>query len=141
MKMKITEIKRIHKGHWFDRDTIRFFGTRFMDYVTDRHGMFITEEKVGPFTDETAFSVRLYVSSVDRVVTVGDFNGFETLEKARQFKRAVRKALDDAGNREKHVLERLVRADWDDEGSGFLVFESDDGAAFSVAVERAEIVG
>ena len=137
--MPISKIKKAHKGHWFDKEAMRFFGTRIIDYNTNRHGMFITEEKADFAGERRAFNLRMYVPEQDDIITIGDYLQFPTLQEARSFKRAVSKALDKAGNREKHVLSRLVRAEWNE--SGFLVFEADDGTSFDVSVEREEIVG
>lgn len=68
---------------WFDRSSMRFFGTKFHGPMR-AGGLFITSEK-GPRDDEPrAFTVRRYDFEGHSVETVGEFMGHKTLEAARE---------------------------------------------------------
>jgi hypothetical protein len=62
--------------HWFDRDTVRYFGTRIHSTFYSG-GFFVTSEFTGWDRESRAFSVRRAMpdGSVD---TVGEFLGFAT---------------------------------------------------------------
>jgi hypothetical protein len=63
-------------GHWFDRDTMRFFGTRFatgfLDIPAAGVTLFVTTEK-GPHAPRAA-TVRAYMWASAEVETLGAFN-------------------------------------------------------------------
>lgn len=71
---------RRRKGHWFDADACRFFGTRFNGgfYDVPARGvtLFVTTEK-SP-SEPRAASVRAYIWKSAEVVTLGSFNSYTT---------------------------------------------------------------
>ena len=69
--------------HWFDDDTLRFFGTRFHG-EPDRHGIFVTSERN---FDGTAreFRVRRLINGGETVKTLTEFDDIHgTLDSARR---------------------------------------------------------
>ena len=69
-------------GHWFDRSTMTFFGTKLPGYayVADDGHYFITSER-NP-SGKTAFTIR-HQNKVDfKIKTVGDFHAYETAAQA-----------------------------------------------------------
>lgn len=92
----IREYERTSSGHFFDRDTMSFFGSRVVEYFrgNGKTAYFITSEK-NPFCSN---SKRLYtVREVKRVKaksfygykynvnTVGEFQGFKTSAAAKKY--------------------------------------------------------
>ena len=75
------------KGHWFDPDTLRFFKSRFSEELfyqpQDNLIYFISSEK-GP-DDKRAYSVRSYNVLTRDIETVQDFQGFNTLNSAKNY--------------------------------------------------------
>ena len=74
--MTINEIEKavIASGsHWFDVDTMAFFGTRVRPVVYEGIGgiFFVTSEK--PPESPRRYSVRQYFADTNKISTVGDF--------------------------------------------------------------------
>ena len=71
-------------GHWFDRSTMTFFGTKLPGYAYvagDGH-YFITSER-SP-SGKTAFTIR-HQNKVDfKIETVGDFHAYDTVAQATE---------------------------------------------------------
>jgi hypothetical protein len=63
-------------GHWFDRDTMRFFGTKFatgfLDIPSAGVTLFVTTEK-GPHGPRAA-TLRAYMWASAEIETLGPFN-------------------------------------------------------------------
>ena len=87
--MKISEVKAIVKsngGHFFDKNAMKFFGTKIETSVF-KNGCFVTSE------DDFCEINRLYTvrrfngKSID---TIGDFQQYKTKESAREAARAYR---------------------------------------------------
>lgn len=78
---------RRRRGHWFDADTLRFFGTRFPDGFLDRPEqgvtLFITTERNANWADQRRASLRAYIWKSAEVVTLGEFHAM-TLPTARK---------------------------------------------------------
>jgi hypothetical protein len=76
-----------HQGHWFDKDTINFFGSRILwgslTLVAGRPWLFITSEHNWDRT-QRLYSVRS-ITNDGEVDTVGEFQNFETLREAKRF--------------------------------------------------------
>jgi hypothetical protein len=72
-------------GHWFDRDTIRFFNSRVLDssltYVCGNHAFFVTSERYSSSTPRL-FSVRKFTADTGMVTTEGAFQGYPTRAQA-----------------------------------------------------------
>ena len=70
---RIQEEMTADGSHWWDKDTMRAFGTRVSDkvYQGESGVFFVTSEK--PPHGERAFSVRQYQPEAKNVDTVGDF--------------------------------------------------------------------
>ena len=78
-------INQTNNHHWFDPDTIRFFGTKFHGEPT-LHGVFITSEWTGFDRTERAFNVRRLINGGASVETLNDFTDpLPTLADAKVF--------------------------------------------------------
>jgi hypothetical protein len=70
--------------HWFEKGTMRFFGTRVIDKVfpgkTCRCSFFVTSEKRPRSDDPRAYSVRMACGG--KISTVGEFQAYSTRAKA-----------------------------------------------------------
>lgn len=76
----IQEIRRAHSGHWFDRDTLRFFKSRISEVVYGGR-FFVTSEK-SP-NDKRRYSIRI-AHSDGRIDTIGGFQGYATSKSAHK---------------------------------------------------------
>jgi hypothetical protein len=70
-------------GHWFDPDTLRFFGSRVLatTYGPDSNGLiyFVSSERTGFDQDAPrAYSVRAFHPPTATIDTVGEFCGHAT---------------------------------------------------------------
>lgn len=72
---KIQDEMNAAGSHWWDRDTLRYFGCRVSEKVYQGEGgvYFVTSEK-SPFGHPRAYSVRQYHPDTKDIDTVGDFN-------------------------------------------------------------------
>lgn len=84
--IRFTEVRAAYvnhnpDGHWFDRDSMKFFGTKLPEiaYETNAGTLFVTSE-VNP-SGVKAYSVRRYINGDIR--TIGDFHSFRTAAAAR----------------------------------------------------------
>lgn len=69
-------------GHFFDRDVIRFFGTRIHSETYEPStGMFITSDILGLFEQEDYRIRRIRLKDPKRVDTIG--NPYPTLKEAK----------------------------------------------------------
>jgi hypothetical protein len=106
MSYSIAEMKALsmEKGyHWFDKDTIRFFNTKIIS-PCDKWNMFVTSERMDE-DHPKKYSIRLFVPSTSKVITVGDFHSFDTIEELKKVRREISLAFAEMGNREKEVFE------------------------------------
>lgn len=74
MYKSIAEIKAAHKGHWFDRDAMRFFRSRMLGsrtWPTVGGAYFITSEQREYYT-ERMYTVR-WADCTGTIHTVGEF--------------------------------------------------------------------
>jgi hypothetical protein len=81
MYRTVTEIRQAHAGHFFDRDTMRFWQSRVLSGVIGGH-YFITSE---PYPWEGPR--RYFVRDVDHdgtIATVGSDSGYASAESARR---------------------------------------------------------
>jgi len=78
--------QRNPKGHWFDRDTLRFFKSRIgvHEWGADGHLYFVSSEKnSGLYTDHArAYSVRKMDKDTGDISTVGQFQEHKTRSQA-----------------------------------------------------------
>ena len=74
------DIKRRHKGHWFSKETMRFFKSRVHEQVYHGDSLiyFVSSESIGPMSNERGYTVRSYCSRTDRVETVSEFNQYRS---------------------------------------------------------------
>lgn len=83
--MTLTEFMRFNKqvgNHWFSPSTLAFFQSHVHDFDEDS-GVFITSE-CGPFgKGPRAYTIRKADFQTGRVSTVGKFQEYATLQKAR----------------------------------------------------------
>lgn len=81
----VDDIVSKHKGHFFSKDTMRFFKSKLVSdvYVSNNGKVyFVTSEKKGFNTNERTFTVREYDLKLDSISNVGDFLSYETKSKA-----------------------------------------------------------
>lgn len=85
--MKMADIKqKLSAGgnHFFDRDTMRFFGSRIESSLY-KNNTFITSEYTGFERTKRAYTVRYYNEKKNTVVDVSGFGAFSTKDAAREF--------------------------------------------------------
>ena len=85
--MTIADIKqKLSAGgnHFFDKDTIRFFGSR-VESSLYKNNTFITSEYTGFERTNRAYTVRYYNEQKNNVETISKFGAFSTKEAAREF--------------------------------------------------------
>ncbi len=81
--MKISEVKAIVKSngsHFFDKDTMKYWGTRIETSVF-KNGCFVTSENDFSET-KRLYTVRRFNGK--SIVTIGDFQQYKTKEAARE---------------------------------------------------------
>lgn len=77
----MAEVRRAHRGHWFDRDTLRFFRSRVAEYgygsADGARVYFVSSER---FDDRSPrlYSVRVCVLATGSIDTVGAFQRFRS---------------------------------------------------------------
>jgi hypothetical protein len=84
-------------GHWFDAETLRFFGSRIGGtvYSVPDGCLFVSSEHTGFDRQGRAYSVR-YVSDAGEVDTVGDFLQYRTREAAHSAAKREQRRLREA---------------------------------------------
>ena len=85
--MTIADIKqklRAGGNHFFDRDTMRWFGSR-VESSLYKNNTFITSEYTGFERTKRAYTVRYYDEAKNTVVDVSGFGAFSTKDAAREF--------------------------------------------------------
>lgn len=78
-------------SHWWDADTMRFFGTRAGSrlYTGPGGAYFVTSEQ--PPHGPRAYTVRRFVAETCSIETVGDFGGYATRAAAHRAARTAAK--------------------------------------------------
>jgi len=76
----VEDVQRLHRGHWFDRDTMRFFQTRIPDARVYGGRYFISSEQFGAPRGYTVREINLETGDIS---TVGKFNSYPSLKAAR----------------------------------------------------------
>lgn len=81
----INELQRVARGHFFDKDTMRFFRSKVYDgFKRTADGVvFITSERDVMGGEPRAYTLRLLDADGD-VSTVGDFQAFASLKAAQR---------------------------------------------------------
>lgn len=74
-------------GHFFDRDTMRFFSSR-IESALYKNRCFITSEKNFDGT-ERYYTVRRFSEDFQRISTIGDFNRIRSIATAREIAKEV----------------------------------------------------
>lgn len=90
MKKPINEIIKEYLelkpgGHWFSKDTMRFFSSRLPDYayLKGDNAYFITSEK--DFSGSNRFyTIREFNRNTGEIETIGDFNNMTKTEARRE---------------------------------------------------------
>ena len=79
----INNIKRFHKGHWFNADTMNFFKSKVYETVIDdgTRYLFLSSEK-GP-SNVRSYTIRTMAYSGN--ITTGDFQKFRTKRQAEKY--------------------------------------------------------
>jgi len=85
----VSDIRKNHKGHFFDRDTMRFFKSRAHDRSYEGPGghYFVTSEQQprwGGGHQRRHYKVRSYDSAADRITSAGEFLGYKTARRAHR---------------------------------------------------------
>lgn len=95
--LTLSDIRRAHKGHWFDRDTMKFFATTLPDgeYVRNIAGrvFFISGERDTWSNQKRAYTIREYVPASDDIRTIGEFQQYRTPDQARNALRKMAKEV------------------------------------------------
>lgn len=78
----VSDMERKHYGHWFDRDTMRFFKSRIMSNIFPSKTAiyFVSSEQND--NRPRLFTVRKYDIKNDDISTIGEFQGYESKTKA-----------------------------------------------------------
>lgn len=82
----IDDVKRAHKGHWFDVHTMNFFKSRVAETVYEsKTGLvyFVSSEKGPGVGAKRLYSVREFNPSNGMICTVGPFQGYKTSSQAK----------------------------------------------------------
>lgn len=76
------------KGHWFDKDTMRFFASRLSDtliYYPDGSRILFVSSELGPNQPKRRYSIREYTVATGAIETVGlGFQAYNTLAAAKR---------------------------------------------------------
>ncbi len=113
---QIKEANRELGDHYFDRDTMRFFGSRVLSgvyggryFVTSERdsGISINGERHAAWNGQRRYSVRL-ANPDGSVDTVGDFGTFNTAAQARATAKRLAKqaAMQESGERFRAKIEK-----------------------------------
>jgi hypothetical protein len=80
----IGDVKSKHNGHWFSKDTMRFFKSRVNDEVfcSKKLVFFVSSEKKGFDDDSRAFTVRVF-NPMTKQISTEEFLQYETLAQAK----------------------------------------------------------
>lgn len=72
------------QGHWFDKDTLRFFGSRISDqlFYGSKNIYFVSSE-VGPHQLKRLYTVRQYNPETGAIETIGDFQQYKSMSGAK----------------------------------------------------------
>lgn len=80
--MTLADARAIYSGHFFDRDTMKYWGSRIeSDLYKNR--CFVTSERNYDGT-ERYFNVRRFSEDFKNIVDITDFNTIRSIEEARQ---------------------------------------------------------
>lgn len=75
-------------GHWFDKDTMRFFASLLSDtliYYPDGSKILFVSSELGPNQPKRRYSIREYTVESGRIDTVGlGFQAYSTLAAAKR---------------------------------------------------------
>lgn len=85
--MTMADVKqklRAGGNHFFDPDTMRFFGSR-VESSLYKNNTFVTSEYTGFERTKRAYTVRYYNEVKNDVEDVSGFGAFSTLDSAREF--------------------------------------------------------
>lgn len=81
---EMTRINRRNGYHFFDKDTLEFWGTDFIS-PTDENGLFITRDD-NSSRSQKLYTVRSFNEDTGETDTVSEFQQFTTLEQAEAFR-------------------------------------------------------
>lgn len=84
-RISIYHVKWTTKGHWFDKDAMRFFRSRVATFALLHNGKayFTSSEQ---FNDESPrlYSVRVCTMETGDINTIGEFQQYKTADAARR---------------------------------------------------------
>ena len=95
------DIKRNHRGHWFSKDTMRFFQSRISETVYyGKDLLFFVSSEKDRWDNPRMYTVRSYDPKTDQIDTVGEYQAYKSRSGAASA--AERVALDSF-----HALEEV----------------------------------
>jgi len=75
----ISDIQRHHVGHWFDKDSMRFFRSKVCsDVFAGAENIYFISSEQFDHSSPRKFSVRVLNIKCRDIRTVGEFQGYET---------------------------------------------------------------
>lgn len=84
--LTIQDIKNASKGHFFDKEAMKFFGSKVYDEVYGGR-YFLTSERdsgeLAAWNGQRRYTVR-GIDDNGNIFTVGEFGEYDTLDKARK---------------------------------------------------------
>lgn len=74
----VDDIKRKHTGHWFDKDSMRFFKSKVLSdvFCSDLKAYFVSSESFDG--TKRFFTVRAFNTKTKEIETIGEFNKIES---------------------------------------------------------------
>ena len=88
--LTLTDIKNNNKKagkNWFDKDTMRFFKSRIESKLYSDN-TFITSEQQS-YQHPREYTIRIALNNGVDIESVGEFQQFETLEQAREYRKTI----------------------------------------------------
>ena len=88
--LTLIDIKNNNKKagrHWFDKDTMRFFDSRIESKLYSDN-TFITSEQQS-YQHPREYTIRIALNNGVDIESVGEFQQFETLEQAREYRKTI----------------------------------------------------
>ena len=90
MDYSMATIRNAHRGHWFDRDTLRFFRSRISEEVYQGPGgvFFVSSEQFtsGNYSEPRRYTVRRFVETDGSIDSATEFNVLGRAQAHRQAK-------------------------------------------------------
>ena len=88
--LTLTDIKNNNKKagkNWFDKDTMRFFDSRIESKLYSDNTFITSEKQEHQFPRE--YTIRIALNNGVDIESVGEFQQFDTLEQAREYRKTI----------------------------------------------------